>query len=52
VTVLETGAEAGKSQEAQITEPIEPGSYAMLCPIESPEGVHYELGQLEEFEIQ
>jgi hypothetical protein len=51
VTLVETGAEPGKSQTAEITEPLEPGSYAMLCPIGGPKGIHYELGQLEEFEI-
>ena len=28
-----------------------PGTYAMLCPIGGPKGIHYELGQLEEFDI-
>jgi hypothetical protein len=42
----------GQSTTADIKGPIEPGSYAILCPIEGPEGAHYELGQLEEFEIE
>ena len=32
--------------------PLKPGSYAMLCPIGGPQGPHYKLGQLQEFEIQ
>ena len=32
--------------------PIEPGEYAMLCPIVTEEGPHWELGQLEEFSIE
>jgi len=36
----------------EITDEIEPGPYAMLCPIEGKEGAHYELGQLEEFDIE
>ena len=47
----EGGADPGESKTFEITKPIEPGNYAMLCPIGSPEGPHYELGQLEEFEI-
>ena len=52
VTLVETGAGPGKSETAKVTEPIEPGEYAMLCPIGGPEGVHYKLGQLEEFSIE
>jgi hypothetical protein len=52
-TIIEgAGAEPGKSTTVEIKEPLEPGSYAMLCPIGSPDGPHYKLGQLEEFEIQ
>ena len=48
----EAEAAPGKSTTVEVTKPLEPGSYAMLCPIESKDGPHYELGQLEEFEIQ
>jgi len=51
VTYIEGGAEPGKSQTFEIKKPLEPGSYVMLCPIPSPDGPHYKLGQLEEFEI-
>ena len=51
VTLVESGAEPGKSTTTEVKGPIEPGSYAMLCPIGGPKGIHYELGQLEEFEI-
>ena len=42
----------GQSTSAEVKGPLEPGTYAILCPIEGPEGAHYELGQLEEFEIE
>jgi hypothetical protein len=33
--------------------PLEPGNYAMLCPIPGPGGkAHYQLGQLEEFTLE
>jgi uncharacterized cupredoxin-like copper-binding protein len=38
----------GETVTIEVTEPIEPGNYAMLCPIPG----HYQQGQLEEFEIQ
>lgn len=42
----------GETVTTEIEGPIEPGSYAMLCPIGGPDGPHYKLGQLQEFEIQ
>lgn len=51
-TIAQTEAAPGKVKTLEIKKPIEPGEYAMLCPIGGPEGFHYELGQLEEFEIQ
>ena len=50
--VAQTEAKPGATKAAKITKEIEPGNYAMLCPIGGPEGDHYKLGQLEEFEIQ
>ena len=50
--VGEAEAGPGKTKTVQITKPIKPGNYAMLCPIGGPQGPHYKLGQLEEFEIQ
>ncbi len=41
-----------QTKTAEITQPLEPGDYVMLCPIPSPEGPHYKLGQLEEFTIE
>ena len=38
----------GETVTVDVTEPIEPGNYAMLCPIPG----HYQQGQLEEFEIE
>ncbi len=42
----------GESSTTEVKGPLEPGSYAILCPIGGPEGAHYELGQLEEFDIE
>jgi len=50
--VVDGGAGPGQSSTFEIKKPIEPGSYAMLCPIGSPDGPHYKLGQLEEFTIE
>ncbi len=50
--VAEAEGPPGESTTLEIKKPIEPGAYAMLCPIGGPEGPHYKLGQLEEFEIQ
>ena len=38
----------GETVTIDVTEEIEPGNYALLCPIPG----HYQQGQLEEFEIQ
>jgi len=50
--LAEAESAPGKTTTAKVKGPIEPGSYAMLCPIESKDGPHYELGQLEEFDIE
>lgn len=51
-TVAETDEKTspgpGETVSIDVTEAIEPGSYAMLCPIPG----HYQQGQLEEFEIE
>ena len=52
VTYVEDGAKPGESRTFEITKPLEPGEYVMLCPIPSKEGPHFELGQLEEFTIE
>jgi uncharacterized cupredoxin-like copper-binding protein len=44
----QTSPGPGETVEIDVTEQIEPGNYAMLCPIPG----HYQQGQLEEFEIQ
>jgi hypothetical protein len=49
--VAQTEAEPGTEKTAKVRGPLEPGEYAMLCPIEDKDGAHYELGQLEEFSI-
>ena len=50
--VAEAEAKPGTDATAKIRGPIEPGNYAMLCPLGGKGGAHYELGQLEEFAIQ
>jgi len=51
-TVAEGEAAPGKSATLPVRAALEPGNYAMLCPIEDKDGAHYELGQLEEFAIE
>ncbi len=50
--VAEAEAAPGETKTAKVKGPLESGEYAMLCPIESKDGPHYELGQLEEFPIE
>jgi plastocyanin len=52
VEVAQAAAKPGQQETVNVNKPIEPGDYAMLCPIVSEEGPHWELGQLEEFSIQ
>ena len=47
-TVAEGEVGPGETAEIKVKGKIEPGDYAMLCPIPG----HYQQGQLEEFEIQ
>ena len=48
-----TDAPPGEEKVVKIQDPLEAGSYVMLCPIPNKEGTpHFELGQLEEFEIE
>ena len=43
----------GEEKLVEIQDPLEAGSYVMLCPIPNKEGTpHFELGQLEEFDIE
>jgi hypothetical protein len=47
--------EAGPGQTATKTVkgPLEPGNYAMVCPLQTKDGKsHFELGQQQEFEIE
>ena len=50
--LAEAEAKPGESTTVEIKDPIEPGSYAILCPIGGPDGPHYKLGQLQEFDIE
>jgi len=43
----------GESKSAQVKGPLEPGNYAMLCPIPAGGGkTHFSLGQVQEFEVE
>ena len=37
---------------ADVTKPLTPGDYVMLCPLSGKDGPHYKLGQLAEFVIE
>jgi hypothetical protein len=51
--LIEKGARPGETKTFEITKPIEPGNFVMLCPIPTKDGTpHFELGQLEEFSIE
>jgi hypothetical protein len=45
--------DAGPSGEiADVTKPLIPGDYVMLCPLAGKDGPHYKLGQVKEFAIE
>jgi plastocyanin len=44
-------AAPGETATIDVKKPLEPGHYVMLCPLSGPDGPHYKLGQLQEFEI-
>ena len=49
------GAKPGETKTFKVDGPLEPGHYAMLCPIGdpgTPESLHYKLGQLVEFDVE
>jgi hypothetical protein len=50
--IRDTGAGPGQSATADVTEPLDPGDYVLLCPLVGKEGPHYKLGQLDEFAIE
>ena len=50
--VAQAEAAPGESTTVEVEEAPESGPYVMLCPIEGKEGAHYDLGQLEEFDIE
>ena len=45
-------AKPGETSTIDVKESLQPGSYVMLCPLGGPEGPHYKLGQLQEFELE
>jgi hypothetical protein len=50
--IRSTGAGPGQSETADVTEPLDPGDYVLLCPLAGKDGPHYKLGQLDEFAIE
>ena len=46
----QTGPPTGEI--ADVTKPLDPGDYVMLCPLAGKDGPHYKLGQLAEFAIE
>ena len=50
--VAETEAAPGETASVAVDKEVAPGPYVMLCPIEGKDGPHYELGQLEEFDVE
>jgi len=50
--VAQTEAGPGETKTAKVKGPLEPGEYAMLCPVGGPKGPHYKLGQLQEFTLE
>ena len=51
-TLAETQAAPGATEVVELDKPLEPGSYAMLCPLRTKDGeAHYDLGQLAQFDI-
>jgi hypothetical protein len=45
--------DAGSTGEiADVTKPLIPGGYVMLCPLAGKDGPHYKLGQLAQFPIE
>ena len=51
--IAEAEAAPGETSEAKFRSEIVPGdNYALLCPIRGKKGLHYKLGQLEEFSVE
>jgi hypothetical protein len=51
---FEAGGQKGPptGEIADVTKPLTPGDYVMLCPLAGKNGPHYKLGQLKEFTIE
>jgi hypothetical protein len=43
---------ANTGEIADVTKPLIPGDYVMLCPLAGKDGPHYKLGQLAKFAIE
>jgi hypothetical protein len=50
--IPDTPAGPGATAPADVTEPLDPGDYVLLCPLVGKDGPHYKLGQLDEFAIE
>jgi hypothetical protein len=50
--VGQAGAKPGQAQKVTLKQPLAPGHYAMICPLQTKGGKpHYKLGQLQEFDV-
>jgi hypothetical protein len=52
VVIPDTSAAQGEGTVVDVTKPLTPGNYVMLCPLAGKDGPHYKLGQLKEFAIE
>jgi plastocyanin len=51
--IRQVEAQPGQSKSTQVEGPLDPGTYAMVCPVATKDGeLHFDLGQREEFEIE
>jgi hypothetical protein len=51
--IQSTGVKPGQTTMVKVKGPLEAGNYAMVCPVPAGGGkTHYDLGQVQEFEIQ
>ena len=51
--VGQSEAAPGATEAVQIKDTLGAGAYAMLCPLQTKDGeAHYDLGQLEEFDVE
>lgn len=50
--LAQTEAQPGKTSTAKVKGEIKPGHYVLICPLATKGKPHYQLGQLQEFDIE